>query len=343
LLKPRRLREGSVVAIVSPSWGGPQVFPAVFDKGLEVLRENFGLEIKEMSYTRASHTYLRRHPQLRAMDINQAFEDPDVDGIIASVGGEDSIRTLPYLDMELILDNPKIMMGFSDTTTILAHLCVNQMVAYYGPSVMAGFAQMPNYPAQLEHVRKMLFDPPDEYTYAPAPCFNEGYPDWAEEKYVGKVKRKKRSGGWKSLQGDKKTTGRLFGGCVEVLEVMKRTRFWPAKEYWNGKILFLETSEMMPTPRAIKLMLRNYGRIGVFDELNGVLLARPRGYSKEQKMELEKSVLTVISEEHGRDDIPILSNLDFGHTDPQMILPLGLEAEIDPQNVMLTLLERPVE
>ncbi len=343
MLRPSRLSEGSVVAIVSPSWGGPHAFPKVYEKGLEVLKEDLGLEVREMDHARASQSYLRRNPQMRARDINDAFLDPDVDAILASVGGDDSVRALPFLDLEGILSYPKVLMGFSDTTTLLTYLSQYGLITYHGPSVMAGIAQMRNYPRQREHIRDLLFQPRERYVYRPAAAFNEGYPDWANDENRGRVLRKKRSAGWTALQGEERTQGRLFGGCIEVLEMMKATRFWPPPNFWAGKILFLETSEVEHSPASVKMILRNYGMMGAFDDLSALLLGRPRGYSREKKAELQKYVLGVVAEEFGRSDLPIVSNMDLGHTDPQMVLPLGLMAEIDPTGPTLTLLEPPVD
>jgi muramoyltetrapeptide carboxypeptidase LdcA involved in peptidoglycan recycling len=280
---------------------------------------------------------------LRAADINEAFVDPEVEALFASVGGDDSVRVLPFLDLKAIMRSPKVLMGFSDTTTLLAYFSLRGMVTYHGPSVMAGIAQMRNYPAQLEHLKEMLFAPPERYTYAPAPAYNEGYPDWSDASKVGRVLRKRRSTGWKVLQGQGKVRGHLYGGCIEVLEMMKATRFWPAPDFWGGKVLFLETSELRPSPDSFKFMLRNYGMMGALDDISALLLGRPRGYSRQQKAELEKNIVSVVVEEFGRSDLPVISNLDFGHTDPQMVLPLGLEVEVDADSPSLTLLEPAVE
>ena len=331
-----------MVAVVSPSWGGPQAFPSIYEEGLRVLWDDLGLEVREMAYTKAPQTYLRRHPQMRAEDINNAFLDPEVEAIIASVGGDDSVRTLPFLDLKAILDRPKVLMGFSDTTTLLSYLSLRGMVTYHGPALMSGIAQLRSYPDQIAHLRSMLFEPSERYEYLPARLFNEGYPDWSVEGTVGKVRRRKRSHGWKALQGERAVRGRLFGGCIEVLEMMKGTRFWPRPGFWKGRVLFLETSEMSASPDTVKFMLRNYGMMGALGDISALLIGRPRGYSRDQRTELEKNMVEIVAEEFGRPDMPIITNMDFGHTDPQMVLPLGLEAEVDPRRPSLTLLERPV-
>src|SRR3989344_4296807 len=105
--KPTKLKQGDTVAIVSPSWGGPSVFPHVYENGLKILTE-WGLKIKEFPTARMDSTFLRENPQVRAKDINDAFADPEVKAIFASIGGNDSVRTVPFLDKDIIYRNPKI-------------------------------------------------------------------------------------------------------------------------------------------------------------------------------------------------------------------------------------------
>ncbi len=340
-VSPPRLRKGDAAAIVSPSWGGPSEYPAVYEHGLAVLRDEFGLRPVEMACTRAKQSFLHRHPEARARDVNNAFENDDIRAVLTSIGGDDSVRILPHIDLDAILDHPKVLMGFSDATTLLTYLCWNGMTTFHGPSVMAGISQMWNYPAQIEQVRDVLFRGRANYRYRASTAYSEGYPDWSREELVGHVGRKRRSGGWKTLQGEDRAVGQLFGGCIEVLEMMKGTAFWPPRSFWDGKVLFLETSENMPTPDNVRYMLRNYGMQGVLGDISALLFGRPRGYDRVGKRRLAR-VLCQVAEEFGRTDLPIITDMEFGHTDPQMVLPLGLKAEVDPAGPGLRLLERAV-
>ena len=331
-LKPRRLREGDTVAIVSPSGAAPHRFPQVYERGLQSLRESFGLQVKEYPTARADGATLAGNPRMRADDINRAFEDADVHGIIASIGGDDSVRILPFVDAEAIRGNPKVLMGFSDTTTLLAWVNLQGLVAFHGPSVMAGLSQMDALPASFgEHIRDILFRPTGSLVYQPYGTYSEGYPDWATLENVGRVNPPHRDEGWHWLQGRTGARGRLFGGNIEVLEWLKGTRFWPGEGFWDEMILFLETSEEVPPPLAVKRWLRNYGLQGIFDRLTAVLIGRARGYSDAMKAELDAALVAVIGEEFGHPDLPVVSNVDFGHTDPQFLLPLGVQAEVDPR------------
>ncbi len=337
--RSKKLHPGDTVAIVSPSWGGPSVFPHVYENGLKILRE-WGLVVKEFPTARMDAKFLRSNPEIRAKDINDAFADPDVKAIFASIGGDDSVRILPFLDKGIIANNPKILMGYSDTTTLHAFANLQGLVTLYGPSIMAGFSQMRQLPERYEaNVREMLFAPGERHDYLPYDRYCDGYPNWAKVENLGKTNPTKTNDNWHWLQGGACVRGELFGGRVEVLEMMKGTEFWPSPEFWNGKILFLETSEEKPPVHSIGHILRNYGMLGVFDRISGLVFGRARDYSDEEKRELEEKIQSVVAGEFGRHDLPIVANFDVGHTDPQLVLPLGVTMEIDCLNKKITLVE----
>lgn len=330
-VKPGRWKEGDTVAVLSPSGAAPHRFPSVYERGLRTLEAEFGLVVKEYPTARADAATLARNPRLRAEDVNRAFADPEVRGIIASIGGDDSMRILPYVDPGAWKRNPKVLMGYSDTTTLLAFANTQGLVTFHGPSVMAGFSQLAALsPALRDHIRDVLFRPSPTLAYRPFGVYSDGYPDWARPENLGRVNPAREDAGWHWLQGGEAARGHLFGGNIEVLEWLKGTRFWPAPDFWEGAILFLETSEEVPSPLAVKRWLRNYGLQGVFDRVAALLFGRARGYSDGQKHELDAALVSVVGEEFGRPDLPVVSNLDFGHTDPQFVLPLGVEAEVNP-------------
>lgn len=342
MLKPSRLVIGDTVAIVSPSWGGPSIFPYIYDKGLEALRE-LGLQIKEYPSARADNDFLFRNPRARAKDINNAFADVQVKAIFASIGGDDSIRILPFLDPVIIKENPKILMGYSDTTTLLTYINQMDLVTFNGPSVMAGFSQAGALPKSfVEHVKAMLFSPQENYEYESFGVYCDGYLDWSNLGNVGETKELKPDVGWHFLQGSGVVTGELYGGSIEVLEILNGTEFWANRNFWSEKVLFLETSEDKPPVQRVRRMLRNYGMQGIFDQVSAVLFGRPRDYSDEEKRDFDRMVLEVIKGEFGIERIPIVSNMDFGHTDPQFVLPLGVKAEVDCERRTFRLLESPV-
>ena len=106
--------------------------------------------------------------------------------------------------------------------------------------------------------------------------------------------------------------------------------------------MVLETSEDVPSPDNVARWLRNYGMQGVFDRAAAIMIGRARGYFGERTRELDETVLRIIGDEFGARDLPVVTNLDFGHTDPQWILPLGCLAEVDPAAGEFRLVESPL-
>ena len=337
--KSKKLNKGDLIAIVSPSWGGPSVFPHIYENGLKVLQK-WGLRIKEYPTARANAKHLRNNPRMRAEDLNNAFANKEVRAIITSIGGDDSVRILPYLNKNTIKANPKIFLGYSDTTAI--HAFCNQLgtITFYGPSVMSGFSQMESLSNRFEqHVKQMLFSSSKTHDYAPYKQYCDGYPDWKNKNNTGKINRLKKDKGWRFLQGKNIVRGKLFGGCMEVLEMMKATTFWPKYDFWNGKIFFLETSEEKPSLHYVDHVLRNYGAQGVFDRIKGLIFGRARDYSEEEKKELDQKIVSVVAQEFKMPNLPVVTNVDFGHTDPQFVLPMGVELAIDCKSKKLHLVE----
>jgi muramoyltetrapeptide carboxypeptidase LdcA involved in peptidoglycan recycling len=109
-MRPGKLQPGDKVATVSLSWGGPGAFPERYEAGKRQLQDEFGVTVVEMPHTLSDATWLQQNPQARADDLLQAFADPSVTAIISTIGGDDSIRILPFIDLNVIRSNPKILL-----------------------------------------------------------------------------------------------------------------------------------------------------------------------------------------------------------------------------------------
>lgn len=342
MIKPKRIDSGSRIAIISPSSGLPYIFPKIYKLGLGNLKEVLECKIVEMPSARMAPDELYKNPQLRAKDINDAFEDDSISGIITSIGGYESVRILPFLDTKLILSNPKFIMGFSDASTFLSYFNTLGMITYSGPSIMAGFAQMKNLPQEFSnHLKSFFFSNNYPYIYKPYPEWSNGYKDWKNEETLGECTEFYKNDGWTFLQGSSVVEGELWGGCIEVLEFLKSTEYWPHKDFWDGKILFFETSEDKPLPEQVGYMLRNYGMQGIFQKINGIIFGRAKDYTIEEKERLNEIVLKIVRDEFGNDSIPIVVDMDFGHTNPVFIMPLGGKVRIDSFTKEIALLESP--
>ncbi len=331
MIKPKKIKKGSKIAVISPCWGGPSIYPDIYEKGIKNLEEIFEFEVIEYPTARMNAEEIYSNPKLRANDINNAFSNEEIDAIFVSIGGYESIRILKFLDIDLILKNPKIIMGYSDAVTFLSYLNYKGLVTFHGPAIMAGWAQLQTFDYLADYYKEILLENNKENEIKPFSEWSDGYPDWADKKTLGEVKNlTKNKEGFKWIQGNKKIVGKLWGGCVEVLNFLNGTDFWPDKEFWNNKILLIETSEEKPSPAQVGYIIRNFGIQGILNKISGILIGRPKGYSDKEKEDLFNIIKTIATEEFNNPELLIIGNMDFGHTDPNLILPLGIDVEIDP-------------
>lgn len=331
--KPKALKKGSRLAAVTLSWGGPGAFPHRFEAGKRQLEEAFDVELVCMEHTMKPPEWVKRNPEARAHDLLQAFRDPDIDGIISTIGGSDSIRLIPFIDLNTIRENPKVFLGYSDSTVTHFACFKAGLVSFYGPSVMAGFGENGGLFRYMEEsVRKSLFstDPIGELTPN-----TEGWTKqivfWDEPSNQNIKRELQPCTRWNFIQGSGEVSGHLLGGCVEALEFLKCTPYWPTLLEFENGILFLETSEEGISPEYLKRFLRNLAIQGVLERLNGILLGRPGGelVTQDQFSEYDDAVLDILQNEFSLGHLTYVSGLDFGHTDPMMVIPQGVRIRID--------------
>lgn len=333
-----RPARGDTVAILSPSTGLPGLFPWVQDLGLARIRAHFGFVPREYPTTRQ----MGATPAERARDIMAAFADPAVKAVIASIGGNDQIRVLKHLDKRIFLDNPKPFFGYSDNTHLHHYLWKLGIPSYYGGGVMTQYAMQGQMDAMtLDSLRHAFAG--GTYRTEASPYYNdEGLP-WENPDNLTQTRKHEPNDGH-YLDGDGNAQGILWGGCVESLIVQMTTGLYlPHDDELDNTILFLETSEGQPEHWIIKYLLTGMGERGWLGRFRAVLVGRPQAWSfdkprtTEQKAQYRAAQRQAVIDtvRHYNPHIPILQNLDFGHTDPQIILPMGGKARLD--NGVLTL------
>lgn len=342
MIKPERLRKGDKVAIVSLSSGmlGEKEFIHKYYLGKQRLEEKFGLEVVTMPNTLKGIEYIYEHPEKRAEDLMEAFKDKTIKAIICAIGGDDTIRLLPYIDYNVIKENPKIFMGFSDTTANHLMMYKAGLVSYYGPCFICDFAEYVDMYDYTENaVRQLLFEPQDKYEIKKCDYWTNEHISWCEEN-MNKAKAKvKDPKGYEVIQGKGKVTGKLLGGCLDAFPIYVGTEVWPSLEEWKDKILFLETSEDKPEPSLVTFYLRNLGGQGILNVAKGIIVGKPQN---EKYYEEYKDVYRKVLKEFNRTDMPVLYNVNFGHSSPIGIIPYGINCELDVDNKKITLLESAV-
>lgn len=320
--KPPRLQPGNTIGIISPSWGGGAHYPHRIERGVAHLR-SLGFQVKTAPHALNSIGFVSDTPENRVADIHAMFLDPEVTAIIASIGGDHSCHLLPLLDFDLIAAHPKIFMGYSDVTVLnVAIHAITGLVTFNGPALMTDFAEYPAMLAYTEHYfLKTVCSPSPAGRIDPSDWWTDEFQDWGTQADLTRPRAHTASEGWSWLKPGR-AEGVLIGGCIESLQHLRGTRYWPD---WTGAILFVETSEEKPSPAEVDGILMDYENMGVFDQLAGLLVGRPMLYTREERQVLREVVLARTY----RFDFPIVADMDFGHTAPLMTLPIGCRAVID--------------
>ncbi|WP_329107373.1 LD-carboxypeptidase [Micromonospora sp. NBC_01699] len=331
---PAKPRPGDRVAVLSPSAGLPAVFPHVYDLGLRRLRDEFGLIPVEYPTTRAAAA----HPRERARDLTAAFADPSIRAVLATVGGDDLITVLPYLDPEVIAANPKPYFGYSDNTNVLSYLFELGLVGYHGGSVLVHLGRPGAlHPASAASLRAALFTD-DWYELTPSPEYSDEPSDWRDPSTLAAEPVMFPSEGWHWHGPPTVVEGAVWGGNLEILAwLLQAGRVGPNAAY-AGCVLLLETSEELPSDVEVFRILRCMGERGLLAGFPAVLVGRPKAWDFEQPKDAEgkrayteaqrAAVLRVLAE-YNPDAVAVFG-LDVGHTDPQLIVPYGGLARIDP-------------
>lgn len=323
------------MAVISPSAGLPGLFPLPHELGLERLRKEYGLEPVEYPATRK----MGATPRERADDIHAAFADPDVKAVMASIGGEDQITVLPLLDRELIRAHPKPFFGMSDNTNLLAYLYNTGIVGYHGATVMTALGRPGALdPHTAESLRAALFTS-DAYELAPAERWGDVNRDWADPATFDAEPETRPGTGWTWLNTDRLVEGRGWGGCLEIVGwlLMADREISHDLSVYEGGVLFLETSEEMPSATEVFRTLRNMGERGLLQRFSALLMGRPKTWSFEHPNSPEEGARYAAEQREAvlramrtyAPDALIVFDVDLGHTDPQLVIPYGGTIRVD--------------
>jgi muramoyltetrapeptide carboxypeptidase LdcA involved in peptidoglycan recycling len=332
---PPKPRPGDRVAIVSPASGLAGILPLPFDLGLKRLSEDFGLIPVEFPTTRKMGSSAAE----RAADLHAAFADPDIKAVIASIGGDDQISVLKHLDADLIRANPKPFFGYSDNTNLLAYLSDLGIVGYHGGSVMTELGRPgAMHPLTADSVRAALFGCEQQYELTASPNFTDMGRDWRDAATFESEPEMQPGTGWTWRNHDQVVSGRSWGGCLEIVAwLLMADIAIPALSDFDGAVLFFETSEEMPDAVEVYRILRNMGERGILERCGALLMARPRAWSFDEPHEPAERAAFVAAQYEAveramneyAEGTPIVLGIDFGHTDPQLVIPYGGEITVD--------------
>ena len=306
VIKPPPLVSGGKIAVVSPA---SHEKPDKFDSAAERF-SGWGYKAVEGINARSSIHYFAGRDVDRAADFNSYLKDSSISAIIASRGGYGCSRLLPLIDYEAAGENPKIILGGSDLTALL--WAIHQktgLVTFFGPMALQIGQGLDDFSLEcfqnaLRGSLKGRFLPPDGYSP------------------------------FTIIPG--KACGKLIGGCLSLVVSLLGTEYFGDI---SGKILFLE--EIGEKPFRIDRMLTHLRNAGVFDSLAGIILGDFYNCwtdDDDDSLMLSEMIKEII----GDRKIPVLAGLPFGHAKMKITLPLGVQVEVDADNVKLTFLEEGV-
>ncbi|MET9552755.1 S66 peptidase family protein [Streptomyces sp. NPDC006645] len=332
---PPKPRPGDRIAVLSPSSGLPGLLPLPYELGLTRLEKDFGLVPVEYPTTRK----MGSTPRERADDIHAAFADPTIRAVIASIGGDDQITVLPLLDRELIRAHPKPFFGWSDNTNLLAYLWNTGIVAFHGGSVMCELGRPGAMdPLTEASLRAALFTS-GPYELTPATRFRDTDRDWADPETFRSEPQTQPGTGW-TLHGPRRVVeGRTWGGNLETLSGLLTADREIQHDLcaYDGCVLLLETSEELPDADEVFRMLWDMGERGLLRRFPALLMGRPKTWSLDRRNSPEQSARYARDQRaavvraldiYAPDTMAVL-DVDFGHTDPQLVIPHGGTARVD--------------
>jgi muramoyltetrapeptide carboxypeptidase len=313
-IKPEKLREGDYVGVIAPCSPIGSKTNKRFQYCLKAI-EKLGLRYKVGKFVNESNDYMAGTPEQRAQDINNFFRDKDVKAIWCLRGGISGNLSLEYLDYKLIKKNPKIFIGYSDVTNYnFAIYTKTGLVNFYGPALTT-FADLmlkekDDYYLDwtINETKKMLFD---NKSYGEAPI---------SKKYILYGEKHKDKKPIVVTRG--KANGVLIGGNLHLFFMaMLSTKYFP--KFPKKTILFLESG--FNDPADLEIHLWKLEQLGYFKRISGILIGKDK-FSNKLCKATSYDILRKFGQKY---KIPIIANLNFGHTDPMITIPIGVKARID--------------
>ncbi|MCF0125798.1 MAG: LD-carboxypeptidase [Clostridia bacterium] len=306
MIIPEKIKKGDTIGVVAPS--SPIIGENIeeIEKAKQIVEESgFKVEFSKNLYSNTNG--YSATPREKAEDINEMFRYKNIKMIWCAKGGENSNTTFEYLDYELIKNNPKIICGYSDITSI-----TNMITEKTGLVTFSGT----NF--------KTIATDETRYSYNEAiKRFEQGSLEIGEEgeKYI-------------TIQ-EGQAKGKLIGGNLSLVKGMIAGKY--SIDFTN-KILFLEELGYETSPKLVSNYLYLLKQNDIFKKIKGIWLGN---YEHESKITLEQLVLDCLEGEY---KIPIIKSNNFGHIENKTVIPIGTEAKIDTKKeIKIELIEKCVK
>ena len=310
---PEKLREGDEVRVIAPSRSlsliGREVRDIANKRFSDLkLKLTFSENVEETDMFNSSTI------ESRVKDIHTAFGDKNVRAIITVIGGFNSNQLLRYIDWELIKNNPKIFCGYSDITALNnAIFAKTGLVTYSGPHYST-FGQKLFFEYSLEYFKKCLFGE-NSFAIYPSDKWSSNDSWWIDQNKRTYIKNE----GFLAIN-EGEVSGTILGANICTFNLLQGTEYFPDLD---GSILFLE-DDYESQAHTFDRDLQSLIHLQRFSGVKGLVIGR---FQNESKVTSE-ALIKIIKSKKELEKIPVIANVDFGHTDPKITFPVGGEVKI---------------
>lgn len=315
-IKPQRLRKGDKIGVISPS-GQVQTRLELFDKALVFIKEKLGLEVVVSKHALGRHYYSSGTTKERLEDFHTMLKDSSIKAIIFSLGGATAIDLVENLDYKLIQQNPKIISGISDSTTLLNPIYTKAgLISFLGVEFTDIGNEKMDY--QIEQIRKTWFEG----------YFGQIYPNPHWQNFDNLPTSYQ---GWQLIKNGK-ATGRIIGGNLNSFLQLYGTVYAPDLE---KAILVFETYKW--EKREIHQRLVGMKLHSIFKQISGMIVGYCLGSDDPEKIGNERSIKDLLLEVTEGYDFPIMQIGEIGHKVENIMLPIGAKATMDATNLTFSI------
>lgn len=343
MIKPSKLKKGDKVAVVSLSSGilGEDFVKHQVELGIKRLKD-LGLEVVFMPHTKKGMDFIKHNPKYRAEDLKQAFKDDSIKAIICAIGGDDTYKIIPYLmeDLEfkkLVVNKPKIFIGFSDSTNNHLMLYKLGLVTYYGLNFLSDLCELSKDMLKVtKESYELFFKNEENYEIKSSNSWFMNREKYDIDELNKPLIEQKETHGYEVLYGSGKINGKFYGGCLESLyDIYTSERYSDQRAIYNkynlisdlnffkDKIIFIETSEEKLNPKKFELILNYFIEEKILLNIRALIVGKPYD---EVYYDEYKDILVKLANQY---KIPVIYNVNVGHALPRVVIPYGLEGMID--------------
>ena len=312
----KKLKKGDHIHVISPSLSIQAIGGFNANVSAKEKLEELGFNVSFSSNYFEHDLFDSASITSRVEDLHEAFLDSSVDAILATIGGFNCNELLPYLDYDLIAQNPKIFCGYSDTTALLnAIYAKTGMQTYMGPSY-SSFKMKEGQEYQSQSWLKAVTQ--DDYDLVPSK-------EWSSDPWYDPTQpRHFMPTEWKVYNAGS-ASGTIIGGNLSTFSLLRGTPYAPQAENY---ILFVEEAEGYPPEHFLRELA---ALLQAYPSPQAVIIGR---FPKECEM-TEEILLAILDKHPLLKNIPVLYDVDFAHTQPHFTITIGAQATLDTDEMVI--------